>query len=157
MLKLTTASLLAASFAFPVMAQTPSSTNHSNAAINAPATHDTAGNPTGNGYNTPSERNSAMTDNGTLRASKVIGSSVYNDKDQKVGSVDDIVIGHDNTLHAVLDVGGILGVGGRMVEVPFNKLQFGNEKGSDNNRVVMPGATKDALNGMPAYHFSSHG
>jgi sporulation protein YlmC with PRC-barrel domain len=157
MLKLTTASLLAASFAFPVMAQTSSSSNHSNAAVNAPATHDTAGNPTGNGYNAPSERNSALTDRGGVRASKVIGSSVYNDKDQKIGSVDDLVIGNDQTLHAVIDVGGILGVGGRMVEVPYNKLQFGNVKGSSDNRVVLPGATKDALNAMPEYHFANKG
>src|SRR5271166_3457502 len=68
MLKVTTVSLLAASFALPVMAQTPSSVNHSNAALNAPATHDTAGNPTDNGYNWPSARNSAFIDNGDLRA-----------------------------------------------------------------------------------------
>nr|WP_294560385.1 PRC-barrel domain-containing protein [uncultured Rhodopila sp.] len=139
------------------MAQTPSSSNHSNAAMNAPATHDTAGNPTGNGYNSASERNGAVTDHGGVRASKVIGSSVYNDKDQKIGSIDDLVIGTDQTLHAVIDVGGILGVGGRMVEVPYNKLQFGNVKGSSDNKVVLPGATKNALNAMPAYHFANNG
>lgn len=157
MLKLATASLLAASFAFPVMAQTPSASNHPDAAMNAPATHDTAGNPTGNGYNTPSQRNAVLTDQGSLRASKIIGSSVYNDKNEKVGSIDDLVIGNDKTLHAVIDVGGILGIGGRMVEVPFNHLQFGNEKGSSDNRVVLPGATKDALNAMPEYHFTNNG
>jgi len=157
MLKLTTASLLAASFALPVMAQTPSSSNRPNAAMSAPATHDTAGKPAGNGYNSPSERNSALTDRGGVRASKVIGSSVYNDKDEKIGSIDDLVIGNDQTLHAVIDVGGILGVGGKMVEVPFNKLQFGNVKGSSDNRVVMPGATKNALNAMPDYHFANNG
>ena len=125
--------------------------------MNAPATHDTAGNPTGNGYNSASERNSALTDRGGVRASKVIGSSVYNDKDEKIGSVDDLVIGNDQTLHAVLDVGGILSVGGKMVVVPFNKLQFGNVKGSSDNRVVMPGATRDALNAMPEYHFANNG
>ena len=156
MLKLTTASLLAASFALPVMAQTPSSANHSNAAMNAPATHDTAGNPTGHGYNSPSERNSALTDRAGVRASKVIGSSVYNDKDEKVGSIDDLVIGNDQS-SAVIDVGGILGVGGKMVEVPYNKLQFGNVKASSDNKVVMPGATKDALNAMPEYHFANNG
>ena len=125
--------------------------------MNAPATHDTAGNPTGNGYNSASERNSALTHRGGVRASKVIGSSVYNDKDEKIGSVDDLVIGNDQTLHAVLDVGGILSVGGKMVVVPFNKLQFGNVKGSSDNRVVMPGATRDALNAMPEYHFANNG
>ena len=99
MLKLTSASLLAASLALPVMAQTPAppSANHSPAALNAPATHDTAGSPTADGYNSPSARNAVMTDNGGMRASKIVGSSVYNDHNEKIGSVDDLVIGNDKT------------------------------------------------------------
>jgi len=154
-MKLTTASLLAASFVLPAMAQTPA--NRSEAGMNAPATHDTAGNPTDNGYNTPSARNSALTDNGGMRASKIVGSSVYNDKDEKVGSVDDLIIGSDKTLHAVIDVGGIMGIGGKKVEVPFDRLQFGNVKGSSDNRVVLPGVNKDALNAMPEYHYAQQG
>lgn len=159
MLKLATASLAAVSLALPAFAQNTelSTAHHSTAAMAAPATHDTAGNPTGNGYNTPSERNSALTDNGGIRASKIVGSSVYNDKDQKIGSIDDLVISNDKTLHAVLDVGGVMGIGGKMVEVPFDRLQFGNVKGSSDNRVVLPGATKDALNSMPAFHYTNHG
>lgn len=159
MLKLTAASLLAASFVLPAVAQTPapSSQNRSTAALNAPATRDTSGNPSGNGYNSPSERNPVMTDNGGLRASKIVGSSVYNDQDQKIGSIDDLVIGNDHSLHAVLSVGGFLGMGGKMVEVPFDKLQFGNTKGSDDNRVVLPGTTKDQLTSMPDYHYTNRG
>ena len=98
-----------------------------------------------------------MTDNGGLRASKIVGSSVYNDQDQKIGSIDDLVIGNDHSLHAVLSVGGFLGMGGKMVEVPFDKLQFGNTKGSDDNRVVLPGTTKDQLTSMPDYHYTNRG
>ena len=136
-LKLTSASLLAASIALPVMAQTPAppSANHSPPALNAPATHDTAGSPTGSGYNSPSARNTVVTDNGSMRASKIVGSSVYTDHDEKIGSVDELVIGNDKTLNAVVSVGGFLGIGSKMVEVPFDKLQFGNTKGSGDNRV----------------------
>jgi sporulation protein YlmC with PRC-barrel domain len=159
MLKLTSVSLLAASLALPVMAQTPAppSENRSPAALNAPATHDTAGSPTADGYNSPSARNKVMTDNGGMRASKIVGSSVYNDHNEKIGSVDDLVIGNDKTLNAVVSVGGFLGMGSKMVEVPFDKLQFGNEKGSSDNRVVMPGVTKETLNGMPDYHYANRG
>ncbi len=159
MLKMTTASLLAISMAVPAFAQTPAppGANHSPAALNAPATHDTAGNPTGSGYNSPSARNTTMTDNGGVRASKVVGSSVYNDHDEKIGSIDDLVIGNDKTLNAVLSVGGFLGMGSKMVEVPFDKLQFGNTKGSSDNRVVMPGVTKDTLTSMPDYHYANRG
>jgi len=159
MLKLTSVSLLAASIALPVMAQTPAlpSANRSPAAINAPATHDTAGHPTANGYDSPSARNTVMTDNGSMRASKIVGSSVYNDHNEKVGSIDDLVIGNDKTLNAVVSVGGFLGIGSKMVEVPFDKLQFGNEKGSSDNRVVMPGVSKDSLSSMPDYHYVNRG
>jgi sporulation protein YlmC with PRC-barrel domain len=159
MFKLTTASVLLASVALPLMAQTqaPPAKNHSVAALNAPATHDTAGNPTDRGYDSPSTRNTVMTDNGGMRASKIVGSSVYDDHDQKIGSVDDLVIGNDKELSAVISVGGFLGIGSKMVEVPFDKLQFGNTKGSSDNRVVMPGMTKDALNAMPDYHYADRG
>jgi sporulation protein YlmC with PRC-barrel domain len=159
MFKLTTASVLAVSMALPVLAQTPAppSANHSPAALHAPATHDTAGNPAGSGYNSPSARNAVLTDNGGIRASKIVGSSVYNDHDEKIGSVDDVVIGNDKTLNAVLSVGGFLGMGSKMVEVPFDKLQFGNTKGSSDNRVVMPGVTKDSLTSMPDYKYANRG
>ena len=66
MLKMCSASLLVASLAVPAFAQNPASpsANHSTAGMAAPATRDTAGNPT---------------DNGGIRASKIVGSSVYND------------------------------------------------------------------------------
>ncbi|MBN8873687.1 MAG: PRC-barrel domain-containing protein [Rhodospirillales bacterium] len=157
MLKTGAAALLAASIALPVMAQTSTSPTSNSAATNAPATHGTAGSPTGSGYNTPSARNPIMTDDGGMRSSKIVGSSVYNDKDEKVGSVDDLVIGSDKSLHAVISVGGVLGMGAKMVEVPFDKLQFGNTKGSSDNRIVMPGATKESLNNMPDYHYVKQG
>ena len=163
MIKLTAASLLAATIALPVMAQTsatasaPLGANHSSAALNAPATHDTSGSPTGDGYNSPSDRNSVMTDNGAMRTSKIVGSAVYNDHDQKVGSIDDLIISKDKAVHAVVSVGGFLGIGSKMVEVPFDKLQFGNTKGSSDNRIVMPGVTKESLTSMPGYHYGNHG
>ena len=159
MLKSASASLLAASIALSVMAQTPapSSSNRSPPALNAPATRDTSGNPVGGGYNTPSTRNTVMTDSGGLRASKIVGSSVYNDHDEKIGSIDDVVIGNDKTLSAVVSVGGFLGIGSKMVAVPFDKLQFGNTKGSSDNRVVMPGVTKDSLDGMPDFAYVNRG
>jgi hypothetical protein len=159
MIKLSLTTVSALALALPVFAQTPPppSQNNSPAAISAPATHNTSGAPTANGYNTPSARNSTLTDNGELRASKIVGSSVYNDHDEKVGSIDDLVIGHDKSLNAVISVGGFLGMGSKTVQVPFDKLQFGNTKQSSDNRVVLPGATKSELQNMPDYHYTNQG
>jgi hypothetical protein len=154
---LITASLLAASFALPAMAQSTTPATHTSGATTAPATHDTAGNPTSGSYGAASERNSIMTDNGGMRTSKIVGSSVYNDQNQKIGSVDDLVVDNNHSMHAILSVGGFLGMGAKLVDVPFDKLQFGNTKGSSDNRVVLPGTTKDQLTSMPDYHFTKEG
>ncbi len=104
---------------------------------------------------TPAEKNPVLTDDGQVRASKVIGSSVYNDHNEKIGSVDDILMGKDNQpATAVISVGGFLGIGSKLVSVPYDKLQFGDTSSQNGNRVVMPGASKDALNGMPDYHYT---
>ena len=106
--------------------------------------------------NSPSNRNPVLTDSGDVRASKVIGSSVYNDKDEKIGSIDDIILGKDNKpAQVVVSVGGFLGMGAKLVSVPYDKLQFGDTNRNSDNRVMMPGATRDSLNGMQAYHYAS--
>src|SRR5437660_8166461 len=56
------------------------------------------------------------------RASKLIGSSVVNDQNEKIGTVEDIIIGRDKVLYAVLQVGGLLDIGGRKVAAPFQRL-----------------------------------
>lgn len=88
--------------------------------------------------------------NEALRASKIIGSSVYNDANDSIGKVDDILITADGKApYAVLSVGGFLGVGSRLVAVPFANLKPGND-----DRVHFPNASKDQLNSMPEYHYS---
>ena|ERR1700722_9486344 len=123
------------------------------------ATHSTTTAPatgrTGNTVDTnPNDRNPVMTQMGDARASKVIGSSVYNDHDEKVGSIDDILIGSDGKLSAVLSVGGFLGMGTKYVEVAYSDLTFGNTQRDSENRVVLRGATKESLKSQPAYTYS---
>lgn len=127
-------------------------------AMAQPATHATTTAPatgqTGNMTNTnPSDRNPVMTQSGEARASKIIGSSVYNDHDQKVGSIDDLLIGQDGKMSAVLSVGGFLGMGTKYVEVPYSDLTFGNTQRNSDNRVVLKGATKESLKTQPAYNY----
>lgn len=140
--------LLIGSMAVPVFAQTPSAGN----ATTAPATHDTKVR-----TSTPSERNAALTDEGDVRASKLIGSTVYNDRDEKIGSVDDVILGKSNTADKViLSVGGFLGMGTRLVSVPYTQLQLGDTKhASSDNKVVMSGATKDSLKALPEFHYTA--
>ncbi|MBP2305227.1 PRC-barrel domain containing protein [Azospirillum melinis] len=85
------------------------------------------------------------------RASKLTGTSVVNEKNEKIGSVDDIIIGRDKVLFAVLEVGGFLGIGAHLVAVPFSDLQL-DETGK---KITLPGASKDELKKLPEFKYVS--
>ena len=145
--------VIAAGVAVPALAQTPSAGN----ATMAPATHETR--PANTQATTPSQRNSVLTDRADVRASKLIGSSVYNDRNEKIGSIDDVVLGKDNKADAViLSVGGFLGMGTKLVSVPYSQLTLGDTKdASSDNKVVMPGATKESLKAQPGFNYTNRG
>jgi hypothetical protein len=83
------------------------------------------------------------------RASKIKGSNVYNDADAKVGAIDDLIVDRDDkVLFAVVSVGGFLGMGKHLVAVPYSALQI------QNGKMVLPGATKDALKSMPEFKYA---
>jgi sporulation protein YlmC with PRC-barrel domain len=112
------------------------------------ATPDTSGTASVQNTAPPSERNPALADTGQVRASKIIGSNVYNDHDQKIGSIDDIVLGQNGQPDVVLKVNG------KLHQVPWSKLQFGNTKENSDNRVILPGMSQDAFNSLPEFHYT---
>ena len=80
---------------------------------------------------------------------QILGTPVYNDKDEKVGDVDDLIIAPDSSVsYAIIGVGGFLGLGERQVAIPVNR--FKNSEG----KIVLPGATKDALQAMPSFQYA---
>lgn len=84
------------------------------------------------------------------RASKVIGSAVINELGDTVGKVDDVIIGQDGKApYAVLSVGGFLGVGTKLVVLPYDQLR------ATGNKIVLPGATKEALKALPEFKYTS--
>ena len=84
------------------------------------------------------------------RASKLIGAPVYNEQEERIGSIDDLIISPDRSVSfAVVSVGGFLGIGGRLVAIPVEQLQ---EK---EDRLVLPGATKEALAKLPEFQYAS--
>ena len=65
---------------------------------------------------------------GNWRASKVVGLSVYNDNNESVGSINDLLMDKNGSIKAVvIGVGGFLGVGEHLVALPFEKIKFVNE------------------------------
>ena len=145
--------------AWPVLAQT---TNTTSPAAPPPPPgmtsshthdHDNDDPPGRHGHNgTPSSSAPKyFTADHQVRVSKVVGASVYNDQNQSVGSIDDLLMSDNDhkAATAVISVGGFLGMGAKLVSVPFDQLKIENDK------IVMPGATKASLEGMPEYHYTN--
>jgi hypothetical protein len=85
-----------------------------------------------------------------FRSSKIVGSSIVNEANETVGSVDDLIVtSNEKAPYAVLSVGGFLGMGTKYVVVPFGSLQMQDKK------IVLPGATKDALKALPEFKYNS--
>ncbi|PWS38433.1 hypothetical protein DFH01_03880 [Falsiroseomonas bella] len=88
---------------------------------------------------------------GGRRATKMIGANVYNESNDSIGEVDDIIVPQNGAGQpvAVLSVGGFLGIGARLVAVPYERLQWNAER----ERWMLPGATKDSLQSLPPYSY----
>ncbi|MEH2529208.1 sporulation protein YlmC with PRC-barrel domain [Bradyrhizobium sp. AZCC 1588] len=65
---------------------------------------------------------------GTWRASKLVGLNVYNDSNESLGSINDLLTDKSGDIKgAVIGVGGFLGVGEHLVAVPIDKVKFVDE------------------------------
>jgi len=81
-----------------------------------------------------------------FRASKLIGSQVTNEKNEKIGEIDEIIIDAANkATFAVLEVGGFLGLGAHKIAVPYEILRIDPA----GRRIDLPGSTKESLKALP--------
>lgn len=83
------------------------------------------------------------------RVSKLTGQNVINDKNEKIGTLDDLIIGKDKSMFGVVQVGGFLGIGSRLVAVPYDSLKIDDA----GRRIELPGATKDSLKNLPEFKY----
>jgi sporulation protein YlmC with PRC-barrel domain len=84
-----------------------------------------------------------------IRASKMIGSMVYDVQNRKIGKVRDLILDRDGKIAAVVvDVGTFLGMGGKSVAVKVSDLK------TDNNRLTLD-RTKEQLQQMANYRLEN--
>jgi sporulation protein YlmC with PRC-barrel domain len=80
---------------------------------------------------------------------QIMGQTVYNEMQERVGTVDDIIVAPDKALsYAIVGAGGFLGVGKHDVAVPVSNFKLNEGK------LVLAGATKDALKAMPEFEYA---
>jgi sporulation protein YlmC with PRC-barrel domain len=84
-----------------------------------------------------------------VRASKMIGSAVYDVQNRKIGSVADVILNKDGKVDAVvIDVGSFLGMGGKYVAVLPSDIK------TDNNRLTLD-RSKEQLQQMANYDLAN--
>jgi sporulation protein YlmC with PRC-barrel domain len=80
----------------------------------------------------------------------LMGKTIYNDAGQEVGKVEDLIISPDrNVSYVIVGAGGFVGIGQHDVAIPVAQIQ---DKGG---KLVMPGATKDKIKGMPEFVYAT--
>jgi sporulation protein YlmC with PRC-barrel domain len=80
---------------------------------------------------------------------QILGKAVYNDKNARVGRIDDIIITPERSVSFVIvGAGGFVGVARHDVAIPVGQLQ---EK---DGKYILPGATKEAIKALPKFEYA---
>lgn len=95
---------------------------------------------------TSTSTTASTTASGQWRTSKMDGLKVYNEANENIGTINDLLMDKNGDIKiAVIGVGGFLGLGEHLVAVPYEKLKFVNEPvaytGAGGNTGAKPAGT----------------
>ena len=80
---------------------------------------------------------------------KLLGKNVFNETNEKLGKVEDIIIAPDKSVsYVIIGTGGFVGLRKHNVAIPMGQIQ---EK---NGKLVLPGATKEAVKALPPFEYT---
>jgi sporulation protein YlmC with PRC-barrel domain len=80
---------------------------------------------------------------------QILGQPVFNDKNERVGSIDDIIVAPDKAIsYAIVNAGGFIGLTKHDVAIPISQLKLVDKK------LVLAGATKEALKASPPFEYA---
>ena len=79
----------------------------------------------------------------------IMDKPVFNEKDERVGVIHDIIVAPDRSVSfAIIAANQFLGVSHHDVAIPIEQLDFNNGK------LVLAGATKDAIKALPEFQYA---
>src|SRR5262244_336994 len=82
----------------------------------------------------------------------IIGKTVYNESDERVGKIEDLIVAPDSAISfAIVGAGGFAGMGRHDVAIPVQQIQL-----QDDGKFVLPGATKDAIKSLPRFEYAKN-
>ena len=80
----------------------------------------------------------------------VLGQAVFNDKNERIGTVDDIIISPEKAVsYAIIGAGNFLEIGRHDIAIPVSQIK------QVEGKFVVAGATKDTLKAMPPFVYSA--
>ncbi len=94
------------------------------------------------------EKDTSRAINGVSAKRQVLGKEIYNDQGEMVGKIDDLILTKKVVTYAIVGVGGFLGLGRHDVAIPADRFV------RDDERIVLPDATKEALRAMPRFEYA---
>jgi sporulation protein YlmC with PRC-barrel domain len=78
-----------------------------------------------------------------------LGKTVVNEKGEKVGKIEDVIITPEKAIsYVIIGAGGFLGIAKHDVAIPVTQLKHEGDK------IVLPGATKDAVKALPKFEYA---
>jgi sporulation protein YlmC with PRC-barrel domain len=87
---------------------------------------------------------------GQWRASKMIGLNVYNNDNEKIGDIAELIIDRSGKLEAVVvGAGGFLGLGERDVAIPYGQISWSFQRPGLSRTSTTTGAGRLDLPGSP--------
>jgi sporulation protein YlmC with PRC-barrel domain len=80
---------------------------------------------------------------------QILGKTVYNENNQKVGRIDDLIVAPDSAVSfAIIGAGGFVGLGRHDVAIPIQQIKLQDSK------FILPGATKEAIKALPKFEYA---
>jgi hypothetical protein len=80
---------------------------------------------------------------------QILDKDVYNDNNEKVGKVEDIIIAPDKTVsYAIVGAGGFLGLDRHDVAIPAGQFKL------EGGKLMLQGATKETLKALPKFEYA---
>jgi sporulation protein YlmC with PRC-barrel domain len=84
---------------------------------------------------------------------QLLGKAVLNDKNEKIGKIEDLILAPSadgkgpQASFAIIGTGGFLGMGKHDVAIPVEQFKM------QGTNLMLPGASKDALKALPPFEY----
>jgi sporulation protein YlmC with PRC-barrel domain len=80
---------------------------------------------------------------------QILGKAVYNEKSERVGQIEDMIVTPERAVsYVIVGAGGFVGLGRHDVAIPINQLQ------QQDGKYVLSGATKEAIKALPKFEYA---